>query len=215
MLHFFQRGGGRVRRWRGRKGHKGLLAGAALVGLVLLYVTANAVSIWTFRAGDQTQRADVAIVLGAAVWEGEVSPVYAARLDHAVALYQGGYVKDLIVTGGVGEGNDTPDAWAARDYAVAHGVPQADVLVEDTSTITQENLENAKVMMDAQGLRTALIVSDPLHMRRSMLLARDAGLIAYSSPTTFSRYTTWRTKLPFLARETFFYIGYKWWRLLP
>lgn len=61
--------------------------------------------------------------------------------------------------------------------------------------------------MDARGFRTALIVSDPLHMRRSMLLAQDAGLAAYSSPTTSSRYATWRTKLPFLIRETFFYIG--------
>lgn len=31
--------------------------------------------------------ADAAIVLGAAVWEGAPSPVFAARLDHAIALY--------------------------------------------------------------------------------------------------------------------------------
>lgn len=184
------------------------------MGLALLYILANVVSICAFSAKDQTQRADVAIVLGAAVWEGEVSPVYAARLDHATVLYHEGYVKALIVIGGVGEGSDEPDAWAARDYVVAHDVPIQNILVEDSSTITQENLENAKVIMDAHGLHTALIVSDPLHMRRSMRLARDAGLEAYSSPTTNSRYTTWRTKLPFLARETFFYIGYKWWHLL-
>ncbi len=198
----------------GRKKRRVLLTAAALAGALILYIAANAVSIVVFSGEDQTRRADVAIVLGAAVWDGEVSPVYAARLDHAVELYRAGYVKRLIVTGGVGAEGGEPDAWAAKEYAVAQGVPAQDVLTEDTSTITQENLENAKAIMDETGDATALVVSDPLHMRRAMLLARDAGLTAYSSPTTTSQYVTWRSKLPFLARETFFYIGYKWYRLI-
>ncbi len=197
----------------GKKKRNVLLALAALAGALLLYIAANAVSIVAFSGEDQTRRADVAIVLGAAVWDGEVSPVYAARLDHAVELYRTGYVKRLIVTGGVGAGGGEPDAWAAKEYVVVQGVPAQDVLTEDASTITQENLENAKALMDEAGDVTALVVSDPLHMRRAMLLARDAGLTAYSSPTTTSQYVTWRSKLPFLARETFFYIGYKWYRL--
>lgn len=204
-----------MRKRMGKRIRRGLIVGTVLAAIILLYIAANAASICAFSAQDQTRQADVAIVLGAAVWEGRVSPVYAARLDHAVALYRADYVKALVVTGGVGEGSDTPDAWAAQEYAVAQGVPVEDVFVEDTSTITQENLANAKSIMDTRGYDTALIVSDPLHMRRAMLLARDVGLTAYSSPTTSSRYVTWQTKLPFLARETFFYIGYKWWRLLP
>ena len=60
---------------------------------------------------------------------------------------------------------------------------------------------------------TAIIVSDPLHMKRAMLLAEDAGIKAYSSPTPSTRYVSLRTKIPFLARETFYYIGYQWYRL--
>ena len=93
------------------------------------------------------------------------------------------------------------------------GVPTADILMEEQSTITQENLQYAAVAMAAEGLETALIVSDPLHMKRAMLLAKDHGILAYSSPTPSSRYIHLRTKLPFLARETFFYIGYKLWRI--
>ena len=67
--------------------------------------------------------------------------------------------------------------------------------------------------MDAHQLETAVIVSDPLHMKRAMLLAEDAGIKAYSSPTPTTRYISMRTKIPFLARETFYYIGYQWYRL--
>ncbi len=41
---------------------------------------------------------------------------------------------------------------------------------------------------------------------------RDEQCKAYSSPTSTTRYISLKTKLPFLAREVFFYIGYKWYR---
>ena len=63
--------------------------------------------------------------------------------------------------------------------------------------------------MDEKNMETALVVSDPLHMKRAMLYAEDLGMEAYSSPTPTSLYRSWKTKLPFLAREEFYYIGYK------
>ena len=94
------------------------------------------------------------------------------------------------------------------------GVPEEDIQMEETSTITQENLENAKRIMDENAYEKAIIVSDPLHMKRAMLLAKDTGMEAYSSPTPTTMYRSFRTKLPFLAREVLFYIGYRWYRLL-
>lgn len=51
-------------------------------------------------------------------------------------------------------------------------------------------------------------------MKRAMLLAKDAGIEAYTSPTKTSAYKTWKSKIPFIARETFFYIGYKWYKIV-
>ena len=84
---------------------------------------------------------------------------------------------------------------------------------EDQSTVTLENLINAKKIMDVEHYKTALIVSDPLHMKRAMLQAKDAGITAYTSPTQSSRYRTRDTKFKFLKREVTNYIGYKWYRL--
>lgn len=187
-----------------------------LLGIVLLitcYIIGNLIDICSFSAKDQKCKADVAIILGAATYGGTVSPVYQERINHGITLYREGYVEKLIVTGGIGEGNQESDAYMAKQYAISQGIPEEDILTEDTSTITQENLENAKVIMDENGYDMAIIVSDPLHMRRAMLLAKDAGITAYSSPTPTSKYVSLKTQIPFLAREAFFYIGYKWYRI--
>ena len=62
--------------------------------------------------------------------------------------------------------------------------------------------------MDDLGYSTAIIVSDPIHMKRSMLMAKDAGITAYSSPTPTSMYQSRESILPFLARESILYMGY-------
>ena len=183
----------------------------SVISIIIVYIIINTISIYSFSLKDQKRKADVAIILGASTSNGTVSPVYQERLNHGIDLYREGYVDKLIVTGGIGEGNDQSDAYAAKQYAISQGIPATDILAEDTSTITQENLENSKTIMEQNKYSTAIIVSDPLHMRRAMLLAKDARISAYSSPTQTSKYVSLKTKVPFLAREVFFYIGYKWW----
>lgn len=188
-----------------------------LVSLAMLfagiYLLAESIGIWRYGSRDETVRADVAVVLGAATEQGEVSPVYQARLDHAILLYRQGYVDKMIVTGGTGSGNAISDAAAAKGYVVSQGILETDIYVEEQSRITQESLENAGQIMDRLGMRTALIVSDPLHMKRAMRMADDLGISAHSSPTGTTMYRSLRTKIPFLAREVFFYEGYKLWHL--
>ena len=67
--------------------------------------------------------------------------------------------------------------------------------------------------MEENKWETSIIVSDPLHMKRSMLIANDYDINAVSSPTPSSKYQSWKTKVPFLLREGFFYVGYKIWRI--
>ena len=184
-----------------------------LIALIAVYIASNVVSICNYSNKNETCKADVAIVLGASTYNGEVSPVYQERINHAIDLYNDGYVKKLIMTGGVGKENDTSDSYIAKQYAISNNIPVEDILTEDTSTITQENLENTKKIMDESGYETALVVSDPLHMKRAMLLAKDTGMTAYSSPTVTTKYISLKTKIPFVVREVFFYIGYKWYRV--
>lgn len=185
-----------------------------LLIIVLTYLAITTTSIVAFSNKDETRSADAAIVLGASVYDNSPSPVFCERINHAVELYDNGYVNTIIMTGGVGEGNIRSEADIAREYAEQQGVPEEAILIEETSTITSENLENAKRLMEQNDMDTALIVSDPLHMKRAMMYAHDLGSDAYSSPTPTSLYRSWRTRIPFLMREEFYYIGYKAIRLL-
>ena len=185
-----------------------------LIALIGAYVLINGVLICAYSTHDDTQRADTAIVLGAGTFNGEVSPVYQERLNHAVWLYQEGYVDTIIPTGGTGDGSNQSDASAAKDYLMEKGIPETAIFPEENSSVTQENLINAKKIMEQEGMQTALVVSDPLHMKRSMFLAKSAGLTAYTSPTTTSRYMSLKTQIPFLLREIFFYTGYQWYVMM-
>lgn len=181
----------------------------AVLFVIFLYIICNAISIWNYAKMDETRTADVAIILGAAAYDDGVSPVFQERINHGIWLYQNGYVQKIIITGGYGEGNQYSDAYIGYLYATKQGIPGEDILLEEQSTITEENLDNAKVIMDNNGFTSALIVSDPLHMKRAMLLAKDAGIEGYSSPTTTSMYKSMGVKIQFLFREVFFYVGYK------
>ena len=179
-----------------------------IVFLILLCAIITAVSIAQYGKLDEKAHCDVAIVLGAATSNGEVSPVYRERINHGIWLYENGYVDYLILTGGIGKGNEKSDGYVAKQYAIEKGVPEQVILIEEKSKITEENLEYAKEIMDAFSMGTAIIVSDPLHMKRAMLMASDYGIDACSSPTPTTMYKSAKTQFPFLAREVFFYIGY-------
>jgi len=178
------------------------------ISIILLHLISTVFSIVNYSKTDDKPHCDVAIVLGAQTQNGEVSPVYRERLNHGIWLYENGYVDYLILTGGIGKGNSISDAAAAKQYVISNSVPEEAVFIEETSTITEENLENAKAIMVENSFETAIIVSDPLHMKRAMLMSKDYGIDAYSSPTPTSMYRSYKTKIPFLARETFLYIGY-------
>ena len=161
------------------------LAALALVG-------ASAVTAYaTFRIWDQGQRderrpADAIVVLGAAEYDGRPSPVFRARLDHAVSLYRAGLAPVLVVTGGKAAGDRTTEAAVARDFAIAQGVPAASILVEDRGRTTLESLRTVGGMLRDRGARNVLFVSDRTHMLRVLRIARDQGLTSFGSPTTTS-----------------------------
>jgi uncharacterized SAM-binding protein YcdF (DUF218 family) len=179
-----------------------------IIAALLLTIIATAVRIYSYGSVPADTQADAAVVLGAAVWSQNVSPVFRERINHAVDLYRRGKVRKVIFTGGQGNANEPTEAAAARSYAQANGIPIQDILVEQKSHTTYENIVNAKRLADANQLKTVLLVSDPLHMKRAVTMARDVGLNAYPSPTPTTRYVGWRTQLPELVRETFYYLGY-------
>ena len=180
--------------------------GAALLGM--LCAALACASIATFEVSAQGARADAAVVLGAALSQGVPSPVLAARVDHGVQLLRSGRVQWLILTGGTGVGQQVSEAAAAAQYAQTQGASSARLLLETRSHTTPENLCFARAVGARHGLHTYLVVSDPLHLRRAMVIAKRIGMSARPSATPTSRYISVSSKLPFLLREAFYLTKY-------
>jgi uncharacterized SAM-binding protein YcdF (DUF218 family) len=159
-----------------------------LVGglLVLVAAGAAALCIWQQATTDEQRSADAIVVLGAAQYDGRPSPVFEARLEHAVQLWHSGIAKAFVVTGGKLEGDRTTEAAVARAYAIEHGVPEDAIFGEDTAHNTLTSLRAVRDQLDKRGMTSAVFVSDPTHMLRVLRIADDLGIDAYGSPTTTS-----------------------------
>ena len=167
----------------------GRLLAAAGVGLGLV-AGLTAARIWDQAERDEQRPVDAIVVLGAAQYDGRPSPVFAARLDHAVSLWYAGLAKWFVVTGGKADGDRTTEAGVARQYALDRDVPAEAIIGEEEGRNTLESLRSVAEVLRAHGIRSAMFVSDPTHMLRVLRIASDLGIEAYGSPTPTS--PTWR-----------------------
>ena len=180
-----------------------------LISMFFIVIGYSALSIYLYGSNTSKVPADAAIVLGAAAWGDKPSPVFRERINHGINLYKRNDIQRLIFTGGKGESNEPAEAIVAKRYAIAQGVDATDILTETNSRTTRQNLYYASQVATTHQLRRILIISDPLHMKRSVLMARDLGIDAYPSPTPTTRYRSFKSQMSFLARETYFYFVYQ------
>lgn len=179
-----------------------------LLAITLVLGNYMAWSIYVYPHTSTLAQADAAIVLGAAAWGERPSPVFRERINYALELYQAGVVRKLIFTGGQADSSEPAEAIVARQYAIERGIPAADILIETYSRSTGENLWFARQLAQHQNLTRLLVVSDPLHLKRAVVMARDLDMEAYPAPTPTTRYRSWPSQLRFLMRETWFYTVY-------
>jgi uncharacterized SAM-binding protein YcdF (DUF218 family) len=160
-----------------------IVVGGAAAMLVAGFTTLR---IWQQGNQDERRPVDAIVVLGAAQYDGRPSPVFEARLDHAVVLWHAGLADTFIVTGGKLPGDRTTEAAVARQYAIDRGVPAEAILGEDEGRNTLASLRAVAAMLEEHGMTSALFVSDPTHMLRVLRMADDLGIEAFGSPTPTS-----------------------------
>lgn len=173
--------------------------------------------VWYYAQARPLQHADAVVVLGAAAWGKNPSPVFKERINYGVNLYQQGLAPKLIFTGGTPiEGYPTEAAVAAR-YAGKQGIKQADMLLETQSRDTYENLLNTKVLASQNDIDSMIVVSDPHHLARAHYIADDLDMNIQTAPTPTSRYNNSkpRTVAKLWVQESFLLILYQLGRLFP
>ncbi len=152
----------------------------------MVYGALTLLQVWRTAQQDEATPADAIVVLGAAQWRGRPSPVFRARLNHAIHLYQAGYAPLLITTGGHGPDPQFTEGGVGAAYAQAMGVPAEALLSEQVGGTTHESMIEVAALARTHGLRRIIVVSDPFHIARIETIARGLGLEAFGSPTRTS-----------------------------
>ncbi|MCL2327503.1 MAG: YdcF family protein [Bacteroidetes bacterium] len=110
------------------------------------------------------------------------------RLWQALWLYKQGKVKKIILSGGEGRilQRGYTESESTRDFLVEIGIPADDIIVENQSRNTFENIKYSKQILDSlQHSEPVLLVTSATHLPRAMACARKAGLQTHAFSTDY------------------------------
>jgi len=160
----------------------------AVLALVLIGIVGGCGWSWwvydqieEYAGQDQAAPSDAIGVFGAAEYDGRPSPVYRARLDHALALYHRGIAPLIITLGGAG-GDAYTEGAVGEEYLKGMGVPEEAIIAETESRNTEESARRIAVIARANGIRRLVIVSDGTHLFRIHEICAADGLDVLTSP---------------------------------
>ncbi len=183
---------------------------AAVVVAAVLVVGGTAYAVWKQARADERAPADAILVLGSAQYDGVPSPVFEARLDHALTLYDDGLAPTLVTVGGKQDGDRFTEAEAGARWLQEGGVPGDAIVPVGTGSNTLDSMTAVAEVYAARGWASMIIVTDPWHELRTNRIAADLGMDTLSSPTrqgpaVFTRETQARA----IVRETAAYLYYR------
>lgn len=158
----------------------GFLVSYAII-ISMLYTTSSFINLVNLFPG----KLDYVVVLGAGLIGDKVTPLLASRIEKGIAIYQKQPGCKLIMSGGQGPDELMAEGQAMADYALEQGIPAEDIVIENQSTNTEENLKFSYALMKP-GSRFAL-VTNYYHVFRALLLARKLKIkcIGYGARTKF------------------------------
>ena len=149
-----------------------------------------------------SREAGAVVVLGAGLAGEKVTPLLASRLDRGIEVFhrlrENGSDPLFVVSGGKGSDEVISEAEAMSRYALEAGVPDDRIVLEDTSTTTEENLRNTVEILHARGIDSSslAVATSNFHVLRTASLTRRIGVpaqvvgahtAAYYLPAAFLR----------------------------
>lgn len=134
----------------------------------------------------------VMIILGCRVMPGgEPSILLQDRMDTALDYLDDHPDMTVVVSGGQGNNEPTSEAACMADYLEEHGVDSDQILLEDQSSNTKENLIYSRELLEEHGIVVlrdeVLVVSNGFHLTRAQMLAERYGyksVSALAAPTS-------------------------------
>lgn len=177
----------------------------------LLVLVVGYIAIQVYNTGHNAvpTKSDVIVVMGAAQNNGHPTPVLAARIDEANALFKEGYAKHILSVGS----NQKGDAWTEAQTTLrelrAHKIPSSVLGAVNLGKDTLSSTVAYTDAMKAKGYKSVIIVTDPYHCYRALSMAKDQGILATCSPVKTGPASVQNSNWHYIVRETGAYIAYK------
>lgn len=183
---------------------------AAVLIAAVLVIGGTAYAVWRQARADERAPADAILVLGSAQYDGVPSPVFEARLDHALELFGQGLAPTIVTVGGKQDGDRFTEGESGSLWLQDAGVPAEAILAIGEGTNTLNSMEAVAPVYDERGWSQLIVVTDPWHELRATRIAADLGMGTLASPTrqgpaVFTR----ETQLRSIVRETGAYLYYR------
>lgn len=139
-----------------------------LIFLVILF------TILYYGKSTHEKNADYLVVLGARINGNRITKSLRYRLEAALHYMNENPNSIAIVSGGRGEGENITEAQAMKEYLIRHGIDDKNILMEDRSTDTNENIcFSKKIIQDTN--KTVIIISNSFHLYRALHIAKKQG----------------------------------------
>jgi vancomycin permeability regulator SanA len=144
--------------------------------LIMLYIDniSYTSSRWTIKKNNE----NIAVVLGAAVWTGNIpSPTLSSRVDKALELLEQGFIGKMVFTGGKAPG-ELPEAEVAYQYARVKGVDKSKVIIETSTSSTTDQIKWIKnnLLKDDNSSADIILISDAYHLPRAIEISKFMNL---------------------------------------
>ncbi len=181
----------------------------SLIIVITLIFVGLIIKIYSQSGIDEAQKVDALVVLGASQWNEKPSPVFKARLDHALDLYQNHYSSKIILTGGIGKREKISESKVGRNYLMQKGIDDQNIFIEEIGHTSWQSLNQVAQILKNQNLNSVILVSHGFHIMRLKKMSKDLKIQAYASPVQRSSTIKNKTaEFKYILRESLVYILY-------
>ena len=131
----------------------------------------------------EVKKADAIILLSSANYTDNIfeRSTY-QRMFHASRLYNQGYADKIIICGGVLKKGMPSIAELMKSFLVEMGISKTDIITENSSQNTYENIQNSMRILKEQSVKNALLVTSSSHMFRSLGVCKKLGVVVHPAP---------------------------------
>ncbi len=149
---------------------------------VAAFTPAPNAAVRRLAAPPALEQADAIVVLGSSVRAGgDLTDSSLRRLLHGVSLYHRGLAPVLVVSGPVNRVG-VVEARVRAALAGALGVPAGAIVTVERALTTQEEAREVAAALRSRAARRVLVVSNSLHLVRSVGVFEHAGFVALAAP---------------------------------